>query len=57
MPDKEHKYNCQRCPYPRYKIPEHIFCDVCIRKIMDNHKTEMEIHQGTRSAQSPHPDK
>lgn len=48
MPDKEIKYDCQHCPYPRYKTPEHIFCDVCIRRIMDHHKTEMEVHNDTK---------
>ena len=33
MEDKT--YDCLTCPYPRHKTPELIFCDVCIRKIMD----------------------
>lgn len=38
VPDKE--YNCLTCPYPRYRTPELIYCDVCIRKIMDKHQAE-----------------
>ena len=29
------KYDCTTCPYPRYKDKYTIFCDVCIRKILD----------------------
>ena len=29
------KYDCTTCPYPRYKDRSMIFCDVCIRKILD----------------------
>ena len=32
---KEKKYDCTDCPYPRYKDSRVIFCDVCIRKILD----------------------
>lgn len=35
MEDKT--YDCLTCPYPRHKTPELIFCDVCIRRIMDEH--------------------
>ena len=31
-------YDCQTCPYPRYKDGSVIFCDVCIRKILDEQK-------------------
>ena len=36
MNDK--KYDCTTCPYPRYKDRHIIFCDVCIRKILDEQK-------------------
>lgn len=36
MSDK--KYDCLTCPYPRYKDGHIIFCDVCIRRIMDEQK-------------------
>lgn len=39
MEDK--KYDCLTCPYPRYKTPELIYCDVCIRRIMDKHKAQI----------------
>lgn len=29
------KYDCTTCPYPQYKDRSMIFCDVCIRKILD----------------------
>lgn len=29
------KYDCTDCPYPRYKDSRVIFCDVCIRKVLD----------------------
>ena len=28
------------CPYPRYKDGSVIFCDVCIRRILDEQKEE-----------------
>ena len=34
------KYDCTTCPYPRYKDGSVIFCDVCIRKILDEQKEE-----------------
>lgn len=43
--DKE--YDCLTCPYPRYKTLELIYCDVCIRRIMDKHKAEMEVKHDT----------
>ena len=37
--DKEKKkYDCMTCPYPRYKCGHIIFCDVCMRKILDEQK-------------------
>ena len=30
------------CPYPRYKDGSVIFCDVCIRKILDKQKEKKE---------------
>ena len=35
-------YDCQTCPYPRYKDGSVIFCDVCIRKILDEQKEKKE---------------
>lgn len=32
------KYDCTTCPYPRYKDGAMIFCDVCIRRILDEQK-------------------
>jgi hypothetical protein len=32
--DKE-KYDCETCPYPWYNDGYVVFCDVCIRKILD----------------------
>lgn len=29
------QYDCTACPYPRYKDSQIIFCDVCIRRIID----------------------
>ena len=37
--DKQ-KYDCTTCPYPRYKDGSVIFCDVCIRRILDEQKEE-----------------
>ncbi|MBS6096334.1 MAG: hypothetical protein KIC50_22405 [Enterocloster bolteae] len=36
------KYDCTTCPYPRYKDRSVIFCDVCIRKILDEQKEKKE---------------
>ena len=33
-------YDCTTCPYPRYKDRSVIFCDVCIRRILDEQKEE-----------------
>ena len=35
-------YDCKTCPYPRYKDGSVIFCDVCIRKILDEQKEKKE---------------
>ena len=40
--DKQKKYDCTTCPYPRYKDGSVIFCDVCIRKILDEQKAKKE---------------
>ena len=45
MEDKT--YDCLTCPYPRHKTPELIFCDVCIRKIMDEHQADKEANHIT----------
>jgi len=36
--NSQKKYDCTTCPYPRYKDRSVIFCDVCIRKILDGQK-------------------
>ena len=33
---------CTTCPYPRYKDGSVIFCDVCIRKILDEQKEKKQ---------------
>ncbi|MDD3222209.1 MAG: hypothetical protein PHG07_07465 [Lachnospiraceae bacterium] len=38
MSDNKKKYDCTTCPYPRYKDGSVIFCDVCIRKILDERR-------------------
>lgn len=35
-------YDCKTCPYPRYKDRYVIFCDVCIRKILDGQKEKKQ---------------
>ena len=40
--DKKKIYDCTTCPYPRYKDGSIIFCDVCIRKILDEQKEKKE---------------
>ena len=35
-------YDCKTCPYPRYKDGSVIFCDVCIRKMLDEQKEKKE---------------
>lgn len=47
MEDKT--YDCLTCPYPRHKTPELIFCDVCIRKIMDEHYDDKRTNSGIAS--------
>lgn len=42
MSDKKKTYDCATCPYPRYKEGSVIFCDVCIRKILDEKKTQKQ---------------
>ena len=34
-PKAPNPYDCTTCPYPRYKDGSVIFCDVCIKKILD----------------------
>ena len=36
------KYDCTTCPYPRYKDKYTIFCDVCIRKILDEQREKKQ---------------
>lgn len=38
MSDKPKLYDCATCPYPRYKDGLVIFCDVCIRRILEEKK-------------------
>ena len=40
--DKKKMYDCTTCPYPRYKDGSAIFCDVCIRKILDEQKEKKQ---------------
>ena len=40
--DKKKIYDCTTCPYPRYKDGSIIFCDVCIRKILDEQKEKKQ---------------
>lgn len=40
MSDNKKKYDCTTCSYPRYKGGGIIFCDVCIRKILDEQRTK-----------------
>ena len=47
----EVKYDCLTCPYPRYRDENHIYCDICIREIMDRHSAERK----TENANSTHP--
>ena len=46
MEDKDKTYDCLTCPYPRHKTPDLIFCDVCIRKIMDEHYDDKRTNSG-----------
>ena len=39
------KYDYTTCPYPRYKDGSVIFCDVCIRKILDEQKEKKERNE------------
>ena len=39
---KEKKYDCTNCPYPRYKDSRVIFCDVCIRKVLDGQREKKQ---------------
>lgn len=38
--DKKKIYDCTTCPYPRYKDGSIIFCDVCMRRILDEQKAK-----------------
>ena len=42
MSGNNKKYNCMTCPYPRYKDESVIFCDVCIRRILDEKKEKKQ---------------
>ena len=43
--NSQKKYNCMTCPYPRYKEGSVIFCDVCIRKILDEQREKKQKRQ------------
>ena len=45
--NKKKIYDCSTCSYPRYKDGSIIFCDVCIRRILDEQK---EKKQGKENA-------
>ena len=36
------RYGCTVFPYPRYKDKYTIFCDVCIRKILDEQREKKQ---------------
>ena len=40
--DSQKKYDCTASPYPRYKDRHIIFCDVCIRKILDEQREKKQ---------------
>jgi len=42
MSGNKKKYDCMTCPYPRYKDGSVIFCDVCIRRILDEKKEKKQ---------------
>ena len=33
--NEEKRYDCSICPYPGYRDKKLIFCDVCIRRILE----------------------
>lgn len=37
---KDKSYDCTTCPYPAYRSSSIIFCDVCMRKVLDTAKEE-----------------
>ena len=40
------RYDCTTCPYPRYKDGSVIFCDVCMRRILDEQKAKKKSRDG-----------
>ena len=40
------KYDCATCPYPRSKEGTVIFCDVCMKKILDRKKEKQRQEDG-----------
>ena len=32
---EEKRYDCAACPYPGYRDKKIVFCDVCIRRILE----------------------
>lgn len=47
MRDKKKNYDCMTCPYPRYKDGLIIFCDVCIRRVLDEQKENKQRKEET----------
>lgn len=51
--------DCLACPYPRYKDGLVVFCDVCIRRILDeqseetNNESEAQNDYKSKSDQGP----
>jgi len=37
---KDKKYDCKTCSYVRYRDKKRAFCDICIRKILDEQKNK-----------------
>ena len=46
MNDNKKEYDCMTCPYPRYRDGQVIFCDVCIRRIMDERNDKKQGKDG-----------
>lgn len=42
MSDKKKTYDCKNCSYARYNDGHTIFCDVCMRKIMNEQREKKQ---------------
>lgn len=42
MSDNKKTYDCTTCPYPSYREGNIIFCNECIRKIMEEKKEKKQ---------------